>query len=220
MLLRGCTSTPCRGYCKGELAGAISSWSAGDRLLWRRGDKGVSRRTALSSNGVTMRSSRPGWEELDPPFPLVPCKEGLVFLLPGDRDSPQLLSVEGFSEVGRPNLSQERQAKAPSSGLTAAIVLSQEPEGRRSGFRGRVPKLPSSHTTHSAHTLSPQLCSQTRHPLNRSFAGIRRRASYWDVHVAAIQEPFWNSSLNQGSKQSPGALLPVHPPTLQWRRQN
>lgn len=96
-------------------------------------------------------------------FPLVPAKEGLVFLLPGDRNSFQLLSVKGFSEVSRLNLSQERQGEAPSPGLTTAVVLSQQPfKGRRRGFR--VQELSYIYLTKrtAPHTLIPQLCPQMR----------------------------------------------------------
>ena len=69
---------------------------------------------------------------------LVPNKEGLVLLLPGVTNGPQLLNVKGFSDVNSTNLSQKGQGKVSSLELTTAVVLSQQPKGRRSGFRVQV----------------------------------------------------------------------------------
>lgn len=89
----------------------------------------------LSSQGVTNFTAARTLGKVS----LVPCKEGLVFLLSGDRNSLQLLSVKGFSEVNDSNLSLEREGKAPSPRFTTAVILSQQPEGRRKGLQSSVP---------------------------------------------------------------------------------
>lgn len=57
MLLRGCTSTPCRGYCSGELAGATSSWSAADWLL--AVEMEVENRGRVNGEGLSLLSYLP-----------------------------------------------------------------------------------------------------------------------------------------------------------------